>query len=150
VFSVSAAEDRVKANGDKIREESVFVTAFSLFFTAPGAFTIEVVGSGFSTDADVKINGNLRHASASVDDLQVDGLVLDLDVTWTGVGDLSRFKSRSTFEDNGTVFRFSDDSRFRAAEVTALVNGTPVAEFSLVGASLSRSKSVSVCHGEGC
>ena len=152
VLLVFAAEDRVKADGERFRDETLFVSLVGLRITGPGPFDFETTffSSGFTTDADVSISGGLRRASASAEDVQVNGLTVDISITWTGVGDLSRFKSRETFDADSTTFRFSSKSRFREAVATAVVNGETFTESEPleIPSSLSRSRFVDVCRGD--
>jgi hypothetical protein len=152
VLLLIAAEERVKANGERIRDETLVIDLLDLLITGPDPEDFEIIGDrfGFTTDADVFISGDFRRASASAEDVQVDGLVLDISVTWVGVGGVDRFKSRETFDENGTEFRFSSDSRFREAVATAVVNGETFTESDPleVPSFLSRSRFVDVCRGD--
>ena len=152
VLLAFAGEERVSDNGERFRDEFLSVTLVGLLITGPGPEDFEITSErfGFTTDADVSISGGLRRASASAEDVAVDGLTLDINITWTGVGDLSRSKSRDTFDDDGTTFRFSANSRFREATATAVVNGETFTESEPleIPSSLSRSRFVDVCRGD--
>ena len=150
VIFVFAGEDRVKDDGVRTRSEFVSVSVFDVRVTGPNpgdVVPVAFLGSAFTTDADVRISGGLRRGFVSADDLFIGGYgTLDLEVTWVGVGSLSRFRSHDRFDFNGTSIRFSQDSRFRDADVTAVVNGETFTE--LFGSSLSRSRFGEVCRGD--
>lgn len=152
VLLVFAAEERFMEKGKPIRDEVLFVELVDLLITGPGPndFVITDSRSGFTTAADVSITGGLRRASASAEDVQVDGVTVDISVTWAGVGGLDRFRLRETFDDDGSTFRFSSDSRAREAAATAVVNGETFTESEPleIPSFMTRSKFVGVCRGE--
>ena len=152
VIFVFAGEERVNEDGLRTRQEVLFVDVFDVLVTGPNPEDVEpiaVLGSGFTTEADVSITGGLRRGSVSAEDLVIEGYgTVDIEVSWVGVGSVSRFKfhEKSTFD--GTTIRFSDNGRFRDADVTAVIDGETFLEFDLFGSSLSKSKFGEVCRGD--
>lgn len=151
VLLVFAAEQRLRENGVKTRDEFLSVDLLDLRITGPGTFEVVSSRFGFTTDANVTIGGSLRSGSASADDVELsDGSVVDIDVSWNGFGDLSRSRFRETFTDGGTTFRFSSNSRFRQAVARATVDGATFTESDPleVPSGLSRSRFTEVCRGD--
>jgi hypothetical protein len=140
---VSAGETTINDNGTQVQSETVRVDAFDTLVIGPGAVEGTSLGSAFTTNADVNIPASLRSASASVEDLAVGGLTLDIDVTWTGLGDLHRSRTLETLGEGGTTVRFGAS---RVADATAVVNGETFSEFEVFGnvSSLGWSK----CRGD--
>jgi hypothetical protein len=149
VIFVSAGEERVNENGLRTRQEILSVEVFDVLVTGPGEFVPTFVGSGFTTDADVNVSGGLRSGFVSAEDLVIEGYgTVDIEVTWVGVGSVSRFKFHDEFTFDGTTIRYRDNGRTRDADVTAVVDGETLDEFELFGSSMSKSKFAEVCRGD--
>jgi hypothetical protein len=152
VIFVFGSEEKVNEDGLRTRSETLSVDVFDVLVTGPNpqdVVPIAFLGSGFTTDADVRITGGLRRGFASADDLVVGGYgTIDIEVTWVGVGSISRFRVHEKSDFEGTNVRFSENSRFREADVTAVIDGETFTEFDLFGSSLNKTKFGSVCRGD--
>ena len=141
--SVIAFEQRVNDNGVRIGGPGVDVTVFDVtIIPDPPFFSAEVVGTGFSDQASVRIARNLSSGTAAASDVPLDPAgSVSVEVQWQGFGATSKFRFHDMFSDPFSGFHNSRTSgTFRSADASGTLDGVPVDDTALFPSSLQTDK----------
>jgi hypothetical protein len=139
---VFASEQRGGQAGEQSGGAALNVSLYDItILDAAPFFLAELIGSGSTADATVRINGSLSNATATADVALCSfapcapGAPESISVTvdWTGFGPTQTFKSRDTFSDPFCFINTRFSGSVRSATATGTVDGVPFVAPNLPG-----------------
>lgn len=148
---IFVSDERFQERGALYPSSIVSVAVFDVVIDsdAPLGFVATLAATGFSTDAEVSVAGNLGSASVSASQIDLtrceeNGGVpiceeagsMSLDVEWSATGGRQTNTFHALGNDGSLFFNFRAVDAFRPATASGVVDGQPLYEAAIFGSSI--------------